>query len=407
MAGLKNGYAITDLQNQRAQQARDLAIQQQKRNTVQALVNNPNATGDDYMKAGILVPELSAQFKQAWDTKNTAQQQNQLNQMVQWSAAIQNGQPKIASDDMRAQADALENTSGGPTPESKALRAKADQVDANPQTANFVLKSIIAANPKGKNAIDGIVALGGEQRAADAAPAELTKKKADAAMAAAGVVGQAAGALAKPGVKPAQAITMFRLMESRGFIPKGGAQEYIDNMPARPEDLPDYLKQVQESGMKVDDQKKFTTPDANAQLSANTTRRGQDINANTAAARLAFDKDQANSADQPGKPNESMAKMIASYRSAPLGQFALNKPWGQATMDRVAELNPAYDAAQYPARSAAVRSFAAGKDGANVESANTALHHLIKLILLLGSIFVSHACLNCALNSGTKIPAFI
>jgi hypothetical protein len=71
-------------------------------------------------------------------------------------------------------------------------------------------------------------------------------------------------------VKPEQAITMFKSLEARGIIPKGGAQAYIDSMPADPAALPDYLKQVQAAGMKPDDQMKFTTPTADAKLSSDT-----------------------------------------------------------------------------------------------------------------------------------------
>lgn len=84
--------------------------------------------------------------------------------------------------------------------------------------------------------------------------------------------------------------------------------------------------------------------------------------------------------DEPGKPNLTIAKQIASYRAAPLGQFSLNKPWGQATMDEVMRINPDYDATQYAARSSAVRSFApGGKDSANIESINTGMNHLVTL----------------------------
>jgi hypothetical protein len=85
-------------------------------------------------------------------------------------------------------------------------------------------------------------------------------------------------------------------------------------------------------------------------------------------------------ANEPGKPNATLAKQIAFYRAPPLGQFNLNKPWGQATMDEVMRLNPDYDAAQYAPRQSALRSFApGGKDSANIESINTGMNHLVTL----------------------------
>jgi hypothetical protein len=270
LAGIKNGVSLNQLQAQQEQQRAALAQQQQKQQVIQSLIANPNASADDYAKAAVLVPELSAQFKQAWDTKSTAQAQNDLRNMVEWSSAIQSGQPKIASDGMRTRADAIENTAGGPTPESKALRAKADQVDANPQAANVILKSMIAANPNGKAAIDGIVAQNGDARAQTASDSKAAADASDLYLKNQGIIAQQAGAIAKPGVKPAQAIAMFKSMEARGILPKGGAQDYIDAMPADAKDLPDYLAGVRDTGITAKEQKAYTTPDANAQLSART-----------------------------------------------------------------------------------------------------------------------------------------
>jgi hypothetical protein len=98
------------------------------------------------------------------------------------------------------------------------------------------------------------------------------------------------------------------------------------------------------------------------------------------AARLAFDRSESAAADEPGKPNETMAKQIAFYKAAPLGQFSLNKPWGQATMDRVMELNPQYDAAQYAPRAAALRAYGAGgKESGVIDSVNIGMNHVATL----------------------------
>ena len=322
LQGIQNGAALTDLQTQQKQKQIALAQQQRQQQVIQSLASNPNASADDYAKAAILVPELTAQFKQAWDTKSAAQQQNQLNQMVQWSSAIQSGQPKIASDGMRAQADAIENTVGAPTPESKALRAKADQVDANPNAANFILKSMIAANPKGKAAIDGIVALGQEQRASDLAPAAVRKANADAGTAESdntlknlGIVAQKAGALAKTGVKPTQAEAMFRTLAAQGVIPKDDLQGYIDGIPADPKAVPDYLAGIRDMGIKPEEQKKFTTPDANAKLQSDTSIKTTGMNnATQLAVQEAINKRQEDKGDtEPTLDADTLTTMAQQY----------------------------------------------------------------------------------------------
>lgn len=404
MAGIKNGVGLADVQIQRAQQERDLAAQQQKKAVIQSLVSNPNATADDYAKATVLVPELHAQFKQAWETKSTAQAQNELRQMTQWSAAIQSGQPKIASDSMRTQADAIENTAGAPTPESKALRAKADQVDANPNAANYILKSMIAANPNGKAAIDGIVAFGGEQRAQDLAPSAVRKANADAGAAETdaaskgiAVVASAAGALAKPGVKPTQAETMFRTMKARGVINQEQMQGYIDSMPTDPKTLPDYLKQVQASGMKADDQVKFTTPTADAKLQSDTSIRTTGMNNATSLEVQSRIDARAKAENENGDdaasftpqaidnaaarynvdgtlPPMGMGKAAAAGRTKILNRAAELKLGVSPEQQRLDQLNNKGDVA---ARNASVRDYSsAGKSGQAIQAANTSLNHL-------------------------------
>jgi hypothetical protein len=271
LAGIKNGVGLNQLQAQQEQQRAALAQQQQKQQVVQSLISNPNASAEDYAKAAVLVPELSVQFKQAWDTKSAAQAENDLKNMVQWSAAIQNGQPKIASDGMRDQADAIENTAGGPTPESKALRAKADQVDTNPQAANFILKSMIAANPRGKAAIDGIVAQNGDARAQAESDVAVAGKQADNALKNQQITAQKAGALAKvPGLKTSQVATFLQSEAAAGRISPDELDALKASIPADPKALPDFLGSLAARGLTPDQNARLTTPDANARLSADT-----------------------------------------------------------------------------------------------------------------------------------------
>jgi hypothetical protein len=333
LQGIQGGAALSQLQNQAQQQSAALAQQQQQKQVVQSLMSNPNASADDYAKAAVLVPQLSAQFKQAWDTKSAAQAQNDLKNMVQWSSAIQSGQPQIASQGMRDQAAAIENTAGGPTPESKALRTKADQVDANPNSANFVLKSMIAANPNGKTAIDGIVALGGEQRAQDLAPAAVRKANADAGTAEADnvlkaqqITAQKAGALAKVVKSPDQVQAFLQSEAKAGRITPDDLATFRANVPTDPAALPGFLNSIMTLGVKPDDQQKYVAPDANAKLAADTTKRGQDITARTASARLQFDKDQANTADAPDATPDAEKKLWVHQYVAGNGSVPRSAP---------------------------------------------------------------------------------
>jgi hypothetical protein len=136
--------------------------------------------------------------------------------------------------------------------------------------------------------VDAIAKLGVEDRAAAQAPADLRLANAKAGEAEAdvieknqGIIAQNAGALAKPGVKPTQVQTMFRTMKTRGVITQEQMQEYIDGIPTDPKALPDYLRQVQASGMTAAEQTKYTTPDANARLSADTQVKTTSMNNRT------------------------------------------------------------------------------------------------------------------------------
>jgi hypothetical protein len=380
LSGIKNGVALNQLQAQQEQQRAALAQQQQQAQVISQLMANPSAGADEYSKAMLAVPGMSEQLKQAWATKSAAQQRQQLSDLSQWGAALQNNQPQLVVDGMNARADAIENTVGAPTPDSQALRAQAQAIKAHPEYGKFIINAMLVAHPDGGKVVDAIATLGKESRAAAQAPADLASANAKAASDQAdaylknrGIVAQTAGALAKPGVKPTQVEAMFRSLASKKLIPEDELQGYLDGIPSDSKDIPAYLKQVQASGMTSKEQMTYTTPTADAKLQSDTTRRDQDI-------RHAQWKQEQEDANQPAKPNETLAKQIAFYRAPPLGQFNMNKPWGQATMDMVMQLNPNYDAAQYAPRAAALRSFAAGgKDGAAIESANTAMNHLATL----------------------------
>jgi hypothetical protein len=73
---------------------------------------------------------------------------------------------------------------------------------------------------------------------------------------------------------------------------------------------------------------------------------------------------------------ETMAKAIADYRMAPLGQYALRKKYGQDVMKRVMELNPDYQTNEFGSRSKAFKDFGSGKLGQQVASFNRSFAHL-------------------------------
>lgn len=275
--GYQQGVGISQIQQDQAAQQAALVQKQQQAQVINSLVSNPNATADDYSKAQLLVPGLADQLGKAWSTKNTAQQQSQITDLSQWSSAIQNGQPQIAVDAMKARADALENTANGPTPDSRALRAQADAIAAHPEFGNFMIKSLLAAHPDGKKVIDNIVAQGKESRDEALAPAELrtaTAKaggaEADTSQKSLAVVGSTLGALQGKNAKPEQVQTALKSLAAKGLITKDDLPGYIAAIPTDAKQRDEWLGSLQMAGLKPEDQVKLTTPDANARLSAAT-----------------------------------------------------------------------------------------------------------------------------------------
>ena len=108
-----------------------------------------------------------------------------------------------------------------------------------------------------------------------------------------------------------------------------------------------------------------------ARMHVGAQTRGQDLTSQTQLTLGGMKPD--------GTPNtgvESMAQMIAAGKADPISGYALTKPAGIATMQRVAEINPAYDATEYGAKKAAAKAFTTGKEGALLRSIGTATKHL-------------------------------
>lgn len=179
LQGYQGGAAVRD--DQLALQQRQAAIAQQQRQQelLANLASKPNASADDYASVMTQIPALAEPLTKVWATKNEAQQQSHASDLLQWGAAIKNGQPEIAADRMIARAEAME-AGGKPTPESQALRANAEVLRLNPQMALGVIQAQLAANPRGKQAADALATLGAEERAVERAPVDLKKAKAEA-----------------------------------------------------------------------------------------------------------------------------------------------------------------------------------------------------------------------------------
>jgi hypothetical protein len=365
--GLQLGSNIQQANMQRQQQEQAQQQAQQYNADIQAAMASP--TPQAFASLAMKYPQQREALKQGWDQLSEGDRRQEGDTMAQAYSALLSNSPEIAQKVIQQQIDARKNSGLDTSHYDNAL----EMVKTDPKKAAGSLGFILSHVNDPKAFATQFAAIGGEQRAQEQAPFALRQKTAEAggaesdtAAKKAAVIGQTMGAMQGKSVKPEQIATAFKSLAARGVIGKDELPIYLADIPADAKELPAFLNTYKLSGMTPSEQMKYSTPSADAALSAQTQRRGQDIQQN-----------QYNQENQPAPANETMAKQIAFYKAAPLGQFSLNKPWGQSTMDRVMQLNPEYDAAQYAPRASALKSYAAGgKESLGIDSINIGMNHI-------------------------------
>jgi len=176
MEGVKNGAGLQQLQQQQAAAAAARAQQQQMQNDLAELSQNP--TTDAIGRMSLKYPQLSENFKRSFDIMEPAQKQAKLEHASQVYAAINNNQPDVAVKILSDQAAALRNA--GNEKDAKAAEMMATMVKDHPQMAKTSAGLILSAAVGPDKFAATYGAVGGEQRAQEQAPADLSKKRAEA-----------------------------------------------------------------------------------------------------------------------------------------------------------------------------------------------------------------------------------
>jgi len=265
--GIVGGVALNQIQQQQQQQRLALAQQKQQQADLAALSKNPTpeAIGATILK----YPALSEQIKRGSDVISAAQQQARIKQAIPIYAAIQSGSNDVAVNLLSDQATAARNS--GNEQDAKAAETMAQLVKDHPEFARATIGLKLASELGPGKFTEAFKGLGAEQRAQEKAPVELATKQIEATQKGLGIIGQKAGALAQvKGVQPGQVATLFKSLAAQGVIPKDQLQGYLDDIPQNPKALPDYLTQIQSSGVKPEEQLKFTTPTAGEKLASQT-----------------------------------------------------------------------------------------------------------------------------------------
>lgn len=176
---LKTGAEIQNLGL--TQQLNQYKVQQQValQKDLSALGTNP----DPHAIAALSVkyPALSEQFKRSYDMLNQDQQQNKLNVTIPVYAAIQNGRPDLAANQLLDHATALDNS--GQAEEAQRTRTMAQFIKDHPEQAKVTTGLLLSSAMGADKFASTFGAIGQEGRAQDQAPGALAKVNADASTA--------------------------------------------------------------------------------------------------------------------------------------------------------------------------------------------------------------------------------
>lgn len=178
LRGVYQGMELNGLQRQQQQQEIALQKQQQLQKSLFDLGNNPNPRAEDYVAiANFLPKEQADSLRSSWEVLNKKQQQTSLNTASQAMAALRSGNPQIASQILKEQAEAHEN-SGDPET-AQMYSTWSDLAKANPTVAQNSIGLLLAQIPGGDKVLSGLATMGKEQREQGEYPLGLEKKKID------------------------------------------------------------------------------------------------------------------------------------------------------------------------------------------------------------------------------------
>ena len=170
--GLQTGATLQEVTLKR--EAADSAEQLRARYSQDLQDTLANPTADKFAQLTLKYPQQREAFKQSWDTLDKVQQDNEFLVGAQAFNAINAGKIDIAKQLIDDQITAAAN-SGKPTVKFEAMRKTLEE---NPKLVQGQLGLILSTvNP------DKWSKIAVESRAAEAAPFDLTKKRADAIVA--------------------------------------------------------------------------------------------------------------------------------------------------------------------------------------------------------------------------------
>ena len=174
LSAFQTGASVQEARFKQEQQQQQLANQKLIQEGFNKL-RQPGATAADYANLSMMLPETQAKsVRESFGMLSGERQQTALTQSGQVFSAFKSGKPEIAISLLDQQIEGKRNS--GDEAGAKFLETWRDVAKENPKATEDYFGFTISQMPGGDKVITSAIALGGEGRAADQAPAELRQK---------------------------------------------------------------------------------------------------------------------------------------------------------------------------------------------------------------------------------------
>lgn len=179
--GLQISNAIDQSRNiklEQEQKQRDALAKQQQQEDLYNFSIMPNKTAEDYANIITRYPQLSEQYKRAWDIMDAGQQQESMSIASQVYAALGSNNVDVAKNILANATQAYGNS--GKKTQVNQLKTISDLIVKNPQAAQASIGMLLAStNPDKFN--DIVASLGKERRDDDLHPTAMKQAEANVA----------------------------------------------------------------------------------------------------------------------------------------------------------------------------------------------------------------------------------
>lgn len=179
--GVQAGVNLAGIMDKQAEQQRQLELQRQMQTDLGGLamkVKDGTAGAQDFAVTVVKYPQLSEHFKRGFDMMSADQQQARLGQATQVYAALNANKPEIAQQLLAEQEAAARNS--GNDKDAQAAATLSKLISMSPETAKTSTGLMLSSVMGPDKFTATFTGLGGEQRAQEKQPYEVTTTAATA-----------------------------------------------------------------------------------------------------------------------------------------------------------------------------------------------------------------------------------